>query len=742
VRTEPGPRSEFGAALAETAADFRRGRLGATLGAGLVMGLVQVVLAITFAAVIFRGELRADLSVGIGIALFGSATIGIIAALTSSLPGMASGTQDSTSAVLGVAAASIAGSTTAAATLPTVEATIIVASLATGLSLYALGRFEMGELIRYIPLPVIGGFLAGTGVLLVEGSWDILTGGAGTAHLLDGDVAAVWVPGVAMALSLVLASRRDSMRLALPVVLVALPVALHSILWASGVGREGATARGWLLSGLPDARVWEPHLTSTLADADWSVVAAQAGSILTVVGLSAASFLLYVGGLELALDRDIDPDRDLRGLGVANAVSGLGGGAPGYAYVSITTLGAKLAEPRRGAAVISGLACLGVIVAGASVLRWVPVALIGGLLMFIGFTFIIEWLWDARRRLPRADFVLVLLIAAAITFLGFLPGVVIGVVVAVVLFVVRYSQIDVIRHAMSGEHYRSNIDRPESELAVLSDAGSSISILELQGFLFFGTANRILELVTRRLDDASTPALRFLVCDFAGVSGLDSSTAMSFAKVLRAAGGRGFRVVVSSASEETLGILIAERPKGVAGPVAHADLDHAIQWCEEQILTDAGSVESTADMSELFARVIDDPVAVERVVSAFEHRTVEAGQVLVTHGQSAPGLFFIEDGRVEARVEGHDGGPIRLRTIRAGRSVGEMSMYLGTPASATVVTETACSVRYLSADAFRRLSADDPAVAGVLHLVMARTLAERVVYANEAVRSLSRRTGS
>ena len=742
MRTEPGSRSDLGAALAETAGDFRRGRLGATLGAGAVMGLVQVVLAITLASLIFRGDLRADLSVGIGIALFGSATVGIVAALTSSLPGMASGTQDSTSAVLGVAAASIAGSTTGAATVPTVEATIIVAALATGLCLYLLGRFEMGELIRYIPLPVVGGFLAGTGVLLVEGSWDILTGGAGTAHLLDGDVAMVWVAGVAMALGLLLASRRDSMRLALPLALVALPVALHAIFWASGVGRDEATARGWLLSGLPDVRVWEPHLATTLADADWSVVAAQAGSILTVIGLSAASFLLYVGGLELELDRDIEPDRDLRGLGVANALSGLGGGPPGYAYVSVTTLGAKLSEPRRGAALISGLACLGVIVAGASVLRWVPVALVGGLLMFIGFTFILEWLWDARRRLPRADYLLVLLITAAITFLGFLPGVAIGVVVAVVLFVVRYSRIDVVRHALSGEHYRSNIDRPESELTVLSEAGASISILELQGFLFFGTANRVLELVTTRVEDASTSALRFLVCDFAGVSGLDSSTAMSFAKVLRTADGHGFQVVISSASDETLEILTAERPEGVAGPVVHVDLDHAIQWCEEQILTDAGRVESTAAMAELFTRVIDDRAIVARVVEAFEHRTVEAGQTLVTHGQPAPGLFFIEDGRVEARLEDHDGGPIRLRTIRAGRSVGEMSMYLGTPASATVVTETTCSVRFLSADAFRRLTADDPAAAGALHLVMARTLAERVVHANEAVRSLSRRTGS
>jgi CRP-like cAMP-binding protein len=71
-----------------------------------------------------------------------------------------------------------------------------------------------------------------------------------------------------------------------------------------------------------------------------------------------------------------------------------------------------------------------------------------------------------------------------------------------------------------------------------------------------------------------------------------------------------------------------------------------------------------------------------------------------------------------------------------------MSMYLGTPASATVVAEATCSVRSLSADAFHRLTADDPEAAGALHLVMARTLAERVVHANEAVRSLSRRPDS
>ena len=69
---------------------------------------------------------------------------------------------------------------------------------------------------------------------------------------------------------------------------------------------------------------------------------------------------------------------------------------------------------------------------------------------------------------------------------------------------------------------------------------SRIHVIELEGFLFFGTAYQLLEAVKARLEDQDAPKLRYLVLDFRLVRGLDSSAMMSFSRVLNLAQGEDF----------------------------------------------------------------------------------------------------------------------------------------------------------------------------------------------------------
>jgi SulP family sulfate permease len=77
--------------------------------------------------------------------------------------------QESTTAILaGVAAASVAAlppGTPPSAVFATIAATVVISAVLTEVSLYALGRFKLGGLARFLPYPLIGGFLAGTGWL-------------------------------------------------------------------------------------------------------------------------------------------------------------------------------------------------------------------------------------------------------------------------------------------------------------------------------------------------------------------------------------------------------------------------------------------------------------------------------------------------------------------------------------------------------------------------------------------------
>ena len=191
---------------------------------------------------------------------------------------------------------------------------------------------------------------------------------------------------------------------------------------------------------------------------------------------------------------------ELRATGWANVAAGAVGGPPGYMYLADTLITQRLVGRRRGPAVVAAFGILSVLlVVGASVLEFVPEFVIGGLLLFVGADFMVEWLWSSRRRMTRQDYALmwgiVLVIVATV---GFLPGVAAGLVAAIALFVVRYSRIDVVKHSLTARDHRSNIERSEVDADYLQEAGDSVLILQFQGFIFFGTASRITRHVRSR----------------------------------------------------------------------------------------------------------------------------------------------------------------------------------------------------------------------------------------------------
>lgn len=146
--------------------------------AGLISGLVTLTYSLSFAALIFSGSLSSYLPLGISSALISAALIALGVACGSSLPFAIAGPDPNSSALLALVAASIATQLTAqnspATIFPTVWAAIALSTIFTGIFLFSLGRLRLGRFVRFIPYPVMGGFLAGTGWLVVRGpllSW-------------------------------------------------------------------------------------------------------------------------------------------------------------------------------------------------------------------------------------------------------------------------------------------------------------------------------------------------------------------------------------------------------------------------------------------------------------------------------------------------------------------------------------------------------------------------------------------
>jgi SulP family sulfate permease len=716
-------------------AELRPSQLVPALMSGILNGALEVALAVSFAALIFTGELSPHLSRGIGMALF-SATVGIaIVALLSSYRASLSANQDVPAAIVALAAATVAA-TAPDAPFASVAVVIALTTLAAGLTFLLLGALRLTGLVRFLPYPVIGGFLAGTGWLLFVGGIGMMAGRsfsfAGLGELLALPTLVHWLPGVVAGMLILFLVGRVRHPLFLPAAIVAILVLFYLVAFLSGERLAELSAGGWLLGPFPSGGFWQPIGRAEWSRADWSAVWPVAPNLLATVAISAIALLLNATGLELSLRRDLDLNREMRAAGWANLVAGLGGGFVSYHALSLTMLNARLGATGRLSgllvAAVSGVALL----FGGAALGLLPKMVFGALLVFLGLSFLWEWVVAAFRRLPRIDYAIVLGILVIIAAVGFLQGVAVGVVAAVVMFVVSYSRSSVVKHELDGTCFSSRVIRNPQARALLADIGEQAYYLQLQGFIFFGTAYSLLEAVRGRVRQTTT---RHVVLDFRQVIGLDSTALLSFEKLRQLARDSGFSLTFA-------GLSPALRDQFGQGRLGEAtdglrfapNLDRAAEWVEDQLcLMAESSGERPLDAA---LQAIVPGAATTRLVGYLERREVSSGAYLMRQGDAPDVLYFIESGQVTAQLEQPGRELLRLETMRGGRMVGELGFYLGTRRSAAVVADQPTVVYVLTQDTLARIERDDPAAAHAFHRLVVHLLGERVLHLMWAVEAL------
>lgn len=721
----------------------RAERIGSLAVAGTILGALEALIAISLGGLIFAGALAPHAGTGIGLALFGAAVVMALFALRSSLPGTVGSVQDVTAAALVVVGSGVAAELGAEhpALVGTVIAAIVATTGLTGLTLWGLGALRLGKLVRFVPYPVIGGFLAGTGWLLVVGGWGILAGPDVVAWQLTtwrGSVSLpVVLPGLVLAAVLLLGSRREvGPGFVTLVCLAALLLFYAAVLLGPGWDRAGEA--GWLLGPFPPGGLWPPD-AAVLGVIEPAAVLAQAPTILTVVALGAVALLLNATGIELSAAADVDLDRELRVAGTANLVAALGGGLPGFHALSLTSLAHRVGATGRGAGLLGAALVVVTLIVSGDLVGALPRLLAGGLLVFIGGGFLVDWVIDGWSRMPRADHLVVVLIVVVIAAVGFLEGVAVGLLVTVVLFLVTYSRTEVVRHDLRGDAYPARVDRSPTEAARLRELRGSVVILELQGFLFFGTAARLLDRIRARLADAPPP-VRFLVLELSQVTGLDSSTVLSFRKAAQLAARHDVTIVLAGLRPRVVAQLDRSGLRE-AGPFrTHVDLDHAVEWCEDQLLVGL-PVEPTSGPVGLGDRLrheLGDPALPDRLTAHLDRQEVPAGTILVHQGAWSRDLYLLESGVLTVVLTDQDGQEHRLRTLLPATVVGEVALYRGAERSASVVAQTDAIVCRLSATALERIEASDPVLATAVHRFLAGHLAERLADTLRSIEALGR----
>ncbi len=726
--------------------NFEASTLGRDALAGTISAIVNIAYCISFSALIFQGSIAAGFPLGLAALIMGTVVTGVVVALTTTLVPADAGPDTPAVAVMSVLAATVAAGLAAkGADSETMVINVLVAisvsTFLTGALLFGVGGLKLGQWLRFVPYPVIGGFLAASGCLLITGGIEVVIGSNLTlapsswAAIADISYAPQIGVGLAFALFIVLLKRWMDDYLTLPVAFITFLVVMDVILFSFV---EEGTRSLWFLQAVGALQLWWPLEAIVTHDIDWGVMARSSAEIGAVCGVTAISMLLDVSSLEVARQKSADLDKEFRTNGLANVLASVLGGVAGNLSLNNSLLLQQAGAVTRLSGVSVAIVCGLVLFAGADIGSIVPKAILGGMLGYLGVMILMEALVRSPAQRSGTDLGLAIAIALVILYFGYLVGVVLGVIGACLLFALSYSRIGVIRRHLTRYEFSSNVERSPEQTRLLHEEGKRVHVFWLSGFIFFGSSNGLFERIKRVIEGQTERPVGYIVLDFSGVQGLDTSAVLSLVKLRNYCEEQDVTLAFSGLSDamragfDSAGFFGAARPHQAFG-----SRNEAVEWCEDMVLLyhevgDASAHNFETWLHNEFGGQID----FERIAPFMERQELDSGAFLFKQGEPSDSVVFQASGCVAITITDEHGRSIRLRRMIGHTVVGEMGFYRKVPRTANVVAEAPTVVYRLTQEAFDRMQEKDSAAAAALHKLIIRLLSDRLEFANREISAL------
>jgi anti-anti-sigma factor len=345
----------------------------------------------------------------------------------------------------------------------------------------------------------------------------------------------------------------------------------------------------------------------------------------------------------------------------------------------------------------------------------------------VGWDVIAAW----GKRLagnPRADIAVGFLVMFVTLSLGTVPAILVGIAGSVFLYVHSTSRAPIRGH-YDGAARSSLRVRPEAQLAHLKEHGAAIRVVELQGALFFGTADRC----GREVEELAGRCAHLIV-DMRRVNEVDTTGALVLMQTLRRVNENGAGVAIASVMPggrrgRVLGLA------GVARIVPEnawfSDADTALEDAENRLLAQrwpehAGTTElGVAQMDVCAGMAVDEVAALEKYM---RRETLSGGTLLFDEGTPGDRMYLIARGAVTVRVRQlrKRDRTRRLATYSAGVIVGEMAVLEDKARSADAVCDGDTVVQVLERGALERMAREQPALYGRFLFNLSRQVASRL----------------
>ncbi|KAF0166598.1 MAG: sulfate transporter [Rhodocyclaceae bacterium] len=623
--------------------------------------------------------------------------------------------------------------------------------LTAGVLQVIFGGIGLGRLIKYMPYPVVSGYLSGVGLYIIFGQVPKFLGtpaGTHLGHALASPALWVWqgmVVGAATVLAMLFAPRVTQRVPAAILALLAGVLCYFGLAFFDAalldprnpmvIGPLGGSGDG----GFVDAMAGRWAGVGKLGMADLTVLLMPALTLAVLLSIDTLKTCVVLDALTRSRH---DSNRELIGQGLGNITSAVVGGMPGAGTMGATLVNMSSGALTRYSGFIEGvLALLAFLLLGA-LISWVPVPALAGILIVVGVRMIDSHSFGyLKQRSTILDFCVIAAVVVTALTVSLIAASGVGIVLAVMLFIREQIGGSIIRRKLLGNETFSKRIRTHEEMEILTAHGNRAAIIELQGSLFFGTADQLYRSLEQDLKTRD-----FLILDMRRIQTVDVTAAHLLEQVKDMLAERNGFLIFSQIPPnlpsgrdlqqyfDQVGLIRADSPVRV-----FPELDDALEWVEDRIIHEAAlshDEETALELHEveLFAGRKEQTLA--ELEQCMEKRHVAAGDGIFSRGDAGDELFLIRRGAVRIVLPLSDRMSHHLGTFGRGAFFGEMAFLDGEARSANAVAFVDTDLYVLSRQAFDTFAEEHKKLGLKLMEGIASVLASRLRYTNAELRVL------
>ncbi len=635
--------------------------------------------------------------------------------------------------------------------LPLTLAVIFSIILLGGLFQLLFGLIRLGTLIKFTPHPVMAGFQNAAAILLFLVQLGNVFGFDHSMPFVQAlqhiDQAKPLSIAIALLVFVAIWQAKSLLpKVPAPLVGLAIGTLAYYVMVFAGLGDYLGPVIGGAISPEVTPPMFPRFVELARHRGLGELVPTIVGGALALALIASIDALLCARLLARPGDPRIDGDRLLSRLGAGNVLTACFGGITGGLNLGPTMINRVFGGRTAFSVLVNAAAILLAIALLFPLIGRLPRVALSAVIMVIGVQHVDRWTLHTVRRVASGstpyrrhlifELAVVVVVAVLSVAVNIVAAVFIGLSIAVLLFAVRMSR-SIVRRSYRGSAVRSRKSRTVQQMAMLESAGNGTLVVELQGALFFGTAETLAGEIAVQMQQTT----RQVILDLRRVTEIDSTGAELLRQIDADLGAHGatLAVCVLQPSEPAAvladaGVLDALTPERVFGHV-----DRALEWAEERLLgaeqgDRAAGQETPLARAGIFGGLTPKEVTtVERYLRRTE--TVKGCTVFV-QGEPGRDLFIITRGTASAYLHQDRGADIRLTTFAAGTVFGELAILDPGPRSASIVADEALVCFALSDEDFALLSNDAPKIAIKLLANLSRALSRRLRQANRTIHQL------